>query len=72
MAPQERTRAVVRIDDPAERRGHRPHLPGLLADERARQQREQAIAEHELDLLVDLGLAAVTGRRRHATELSSQ
>ena len=51
--PDERARAIVRIDHPAIAVGGRLQHAGLLADEPRRQQCQQSLAQHQFDFVVE-------------------
>jgi Mg-chelatase subunit ChlD len=72
MTGQEGAGPVIRIDDPAIGAAWPGIRPRLLAQPAGGQKGEQAIAEADFDLLVDLGMAALATRPARPRELGSQ
>jgi hypothetical protein len=74
MALEKGAGPVVWIDDPAETRIGMRQDAGLFSHEATAEQRQQLLAQHELDLLIDVGFVAVAAwpgmRWNAATSLS--
>jgi hypothetical protein len=72
MALEEGAGAVMGIDDPAQTRIGMVRDTGFFSYEPAAEQRQQLLAQHDLNLLIDVGVVATAAGPWDPVELGDQ